>query len=801
MSTRRSNTRDSFVGSQILERRRMLSAAIDGRELAGLFGTGRAIEESIVARQSNSSSSSTKTDSRIGQIKTSIPEIAGSDSSRVITPRGSSHGSGTTMSKGPEGGSVLFMSGTGGDDHFVISANGTQIVVELNGIPFIFDDTIYNSIDIDGLGGADTINVESNGANPTTLRGGAGEDLITLTSTGGDLDFIASPVLVDGGVDGALLEIYDDLNTFGDPYLMTSSAVAREFFGGVNFGSLTGLVFYCQNADSTLYVESTPACPVTVFGGGGNDLCNITPSSGNLENLSGTFRFDGEEGTDTINLFDGNNTFDDAWTMDGTDIARPFVDPITCQAESIGVAMGSGNNPFTLNNFAQQLIGVNGGPGNDSMTVNALAAGATASFAGHNGTDAMAVESTAAGSLVEFFGEGDDDAMSIAYSAGDLAAVAGAVNFDGSGGSNQATLWDDLNDGGNSYLIDSSQVTRGGFGGLTWSNASKVTLNAQRGDNEINVDRVAVGTEIEIFGNDGNDNLRTGFGFGNLSLVLSPVKFDGGAGNDSVNFFDDVRSTSVNYSLSDSTLSGSDFPVQTFLQVESVQLEASSGVNTIDVMNTSSLVQTVYGNGGADIFNIPISLTPVRINGGIGLDQFNIGLALPLQAGDTAQAIAVSLGAADLLGQLAIASGSSLRIADQHTLASPDESIFGTLSFGQRSSYIAVANANPMPLIGALSYIANGYATGAWTGSVSSFSSHYSATSTAGDGIGYARASDIGVSIFQGVGVFANDVIFTQTRYGDANLDHTVNFADLLRLAQNYNGTSKHWFQGDFDYN
>lgn len=42
------------------------------------------------------------------------------------------------------------------------------------------------------------------------------------------------------------------------------------------------------------------------------------------------------------------------------------------------------------------------------------------------------------------------------------------------------------------------------------------------------------------------------------------------------------------------------------------------------------------------------------------------------------------------------------------------------------------------------------------------------------------------------------DVAYTLP--GDTNLDFTVNFDDLLALAQNYNGTSKVWEQGDVNY-
>ena len=43
-------------------------------------------------------------------------------------------------------------------------------------------------------------------------------------------------------------------------------------------------------------------------------------------------------------------------------------------------------------------------------------------------------------------------------------------------------------------------------------------------------------------------------------------------------------------------------------------------------------------------------------------------------------------------------------------------------------------------------------------------------------------------------------VLIRLTRKGDANLDGTVNFNDLLRLSQNYNTTGRTWDQGDFSY-
>jgi hypothetical protein len=40
----------------------------------------------------------------------------------------------------------------------------------------------------------------------------------------------------------------------------------------------------------------------------------------------------------------------------------------------------------------------------------------------------------------------------------------------------------------------------------------------------------------------------------------------------------------------------------------------------------------------------------------------------------------------------------------------------------------------------------------------------------------------------------------TKAGEGDANLDGTVGFGDLVALAQNYGGNNTNWFQGDFNY-
>jgi hypothetical protein len=72
-----------------------------------------------------------------------------------------------------------------------------------------------------------------------------------------------------------------------------------------------------------------------------------------------------------------------------------------------------------------------------------------------------------------------------------------------------------------------------------------------------------------------------------------------------------------------------------------------------------------------------------------------------------------------------------------------------------------------------------------------------SSDNVVGRAIGYGEASALSTisSVFGTPD--ASAVLVRRTFAGDINLDGSVNFSDLLLLAQNYNGTSKTWTDGD----
>jgi autotransporter-associated beta strand protein len=118
--------------------------------------------------------------------------------------------------------------------------------------------------------------------------------------------------------------------------------------------------------------------------------------------------------------------------------------------------------------------------------------------------------------------------------------------------------------------------------------------------------------------------------------------------------------------------------------------------------------------------------------------------------------------------------------------------------------YDPAAGASPLGSIRAA--LVSAYAGGAWNGAAGIGSTGIAATRS----LGYAEASEVlgaGGGKFGGQDVDGSTVLVGYTLAGDTNLDGSVDFLDLAKLAQNYNTTLgspsslSTWYRGDFDYN
>ena len=114
-----------------------------------------------------------------------------------------------------------------------------------------------------------------------------------------------------------------------------------------------------------------------------------------------------------------------------------------------------------------------------------------------------------------------------------------------------------------------------------------------------------------------------------------------------------------------------------------------------------------------------------------------------------------------------------------------------------RGGAILDYNAGSSTIADVQAQIIAGRAGGTWTGS--GITSSAAAANSAVTGIGYAEASDLGITNFLGQPVDADAVILRYTRLGDANLDGTTGLGDFSLLGANYNQAGG-WSKGDFNY-
>ncbi len=128
-----------------------------------------------------------------------------------------------------------------------------------------------------------------------------------------------------------------------------------------------------------------------------------------------------------------------------------------------------------------------------------------------------------------------------------------------------------------------------------------------------------------------------------------------------------------------------------------------------------------------------------------------------------------------------------------------------TAKFDLADNALVVDYSTTSPVPAIRSALSSAYANGAWTdpGITSS-----SAAANHSHGLSYVEAAEaLGLSgpstaTWNGQTVDATTVLVSYSLVGDANLDSTVGFADLVKLAQNYGRAdgSADWFQGDFNY-
>ncbi len=142
-------------------------------------------------------------------------------------------------------------------------------------------------------------------------------------------------------------------------------------------------------------------------------------------------------------------------------------------------------------------------------------------------------------------------------------------------------------------------------------------------------------------------------------------------------------------------------------------------------------------------------------------------------------------------GTLKLATGSTTSKVTSLSIAAGS-----TLDLGN-NAFIVDYVAGDSPLATIQAQIVSGRNGGNWAGA--GITSSAAAAAPGLFGVGFAEASDLGLTNFAGVPVDGDAVVFRYTRLGDADLSGTVSLDDFTALASNFGGTGS-WIQGDFNF-
>ncbi|MFT3789443.1 MAG: family 43 glycosylhydrolase [Tepidisphaeraceae bacterium] len=198
------------------------------------------------------------------------------------------------------------------------------------------------------------------------------------------------------------------------------------------------------------------------------------------------------------------------------------------------------------------------------------------------------------------------------------------------------------------------------------------------------------------------------------------------------------------------------------------------------------------GTGGLATSNIEA----LAVNGGAARATADLsGLAIDLTDGTTWFDVSQHLAALKLSSAAQLSLGTGSRV-----LGTTSVQLADTARIDLNDGSMVVDYASGSPIAAITSALRTGYAAGTWAGPNGIVST---TAATAGNALGVAEASSLGSTVLAAFPGYISDnsaVVVRYTRSGDADLNRTTNFADLLTLAAHYAATNATYADGDFNY-
>jgi hypothetical protein len=217
--------------------------------------------------------------------------------------------------------------------------------------------------------------------------------------------------------------------------------------------------------------------------------------------------------------------------------------------------------------------------------------------------------------------------------------------------------------------------------------------------------------------------------------------------------------------------------------------------NIVNVEGTSAPV-AVNPGPGTGIINVDETnpAGPVTIGPGVAIEPVTVN-------SDNSGAATAIFSGTQRIGGLTIGTGGVAIVASggNKVLMTSSLSVSGTGKLNLTDQDMIIDYTGATPIADVRSLLSSGYAAGAWTGAGIN-SSAAAANAARTTGIGYADNATLGRTSFSGQPVDATSILLRYTLDGDANLDRTVGFNDLVIVAQNFGATGNATFaKGDFN--
>ncbi|MCA8989307.1 MAG: hypothetical protein KDA78_16785, partial [Planctomycetaceae bacterium] len=339
--------------------------------------------------------------------------------------------------------------GTGGSfiDTFTVFMDGTEVVVDLN-MAEIFRQELstVDSLELNGLGGTDTFNIDQSGGTLTLPISIIGDSHLTIVNSvhsitaGGD-------TITKTPVKGDILNFLDSSNTSASNYRIDSDSISRTNSGIVTFSGIEVFnVYTSTSAASDIDILTTPGSVVyTVNAGDQADDIDVTTSATN-----GVLIINAGGGSDSIDIAGtGDSPLIFLRGDDGNDLIN-VADTGSSLSFGLDIDGGNDDDTITIQNIGTALLNVSGDAGNDQINL----------------------MNSDASSLSDLFGGADDDTFTVAAGLsgvrvfGDGQGMVGdQLNMTGGSFTNVTYDFDNANDGSINY--DGSTITYTGLEPIT----------------------------------------------------------------------------------------------------------------------------------------------------------------------------------------------------------------------------------------------------------------------------------------------------------------------------------------------